>query len=216
MKVAVVGAGGHGKVVIDIVEQIKGMEIMGCINTYENELDRLQAYPIIGYPRDLSCLREIEGVFFAIGDNYKRGQWVQHIQALYPHLVYPVAMHPQSICAKDATIEKGVVIGTGAIVQTGAQVGAFSLINTGAILEHDSVMEAFSSLAPASCTGGGVKIGAYTAIGMHATLLQRVKVGDYSVIGAGAVVTRDIQPCMVAYGVPAKSIRERTKDEAYL
>jgi acetyltransferase-like isoleucine patch superfamily enzyme len=46
-------------------------------------------------------------------------------------------------------------------------------------------------------------------IGVGAIILPGVRIGRATQIGAGAVVTQDIPPCSVAFGVPAKVIRNR-------
>lgn len=54
-----------------------------------------------------------------------------------------------------------------------------------------------------------VTIGNDVWIGHGAVLLPGVTVGDGAVVGAGAVVSRDIDPFVIAGGVPARPIRER-------
>lgn len=45
-------------------------------------------------------------------------------------------------------------------------------------------------------------------IGMNSLVLKGVRIGHNSVIGAGSVVTKDIPPCAVVAGNPARVIRE--------
>jgi maltose O-acetyltransferase len=44
-------------------------------------------------------------------------------------------------------------------------------------------------------------------LGTRATVLKGVRIGHDAVIGAGSVVTRDVPPCSVAAGVPARIVR---------
>lgn len=48
-------------------------------------------------------------------------------------------------------------------------------------------------------------------IGNNAYISEGVRIGDHSVIGANAVVTEDIEPNVLAGGIPAKPIRELEK-----
>lgn len=212
----IIGAGGHGKVVLEIIREIGGIEVKGFINIYDNEISEVMGYPIVGNPHNLSALKSVDYAFFAIGDNYKRGEWVKKVKASYEGLEYKALIHPKSIVARGVKIGEGSIVCAGAVLQTCSKVHSFCIVNTLALLEHDGVMEDLSSLAPHSCTGGGVWIGRYTAIGLNATLLQRIKVGEHTVIGAGAVVTHDLRDHIVAYGSPARAIRERVKGESYL
>ena len=47
------------------------------------------------------------------------------------------------------------------------------------------------------------------SLGANATIVCGVAIGERAFVGAGAVVTKDLPPMVVAGGVPAKVIRER-------
>lgn len=55
-------------------------------------------------------------------------------------------------------------------------------------------------------------IGKNVWITTNVTILPGVRIGNNSVIGAGGVVTRDIPPNVLAFGVPSKSIRKIERD----
>lgn len=60
-----------------------------------------------------------------------------------------------------------------------------------------------------------IVINDYAWIGANATILQGVKIGKGAVVCAGAVVTKDVDDYCVVAGMPAKTIRHRTKDLNY-
>lgn len=64
-------------------------------------------------------------------------------------------------------------------------------------------------------TGGPVVIGDYVYIGTRVTVLPGVTIGKGAVVASGAVVTRDVAPFAVVGGVPARFIRERSRDLRY-
>lgn len=60
-----------------------------------------------------------------------------------------------------------------------------------------------------------VVIDDYVVIGTRVTILPGVHVGKGAVIASGAVVTHDVEPYTVVGGVPAKFIKNRSRDLQY-
>ena len=60
-------------------------------------------------------------------------------------------------------------------------------------------------------TKGDIVIGEFACIGSHTTILPGVKIGCSAIIGAHSLVKTDIPDNAVAYGVPAKIVKEKTK-----
>lgn len=59
------------------------------------------------------------------------------------------------------------------------------------------------------CSKGVVVIGSNVWLGDKVTILPNVKIGDGAIIGANSVVTKDIPPCCVAVGIPAKIVKSK-------
>jgi acetyltransferase-like isoleucine patch superfamily enzyme len=76
-------------------------------------------------------------------------------------------------------------------------------------MEHDIDSPEFAERA------GEVVIDDYVVIGTRVTILPGVHIGKGAVVATGAVVTKDVPPYMLVGGVPAKPIRERSKDLRY-
>jgi sugar O-acyltransferase (sialic acid O-acetyltransferase NeuD family) len=105
---------------------------------------------------------------------------------------FPVITHAASVVASDAMLGLGSQVLAGAVVQPGAVVGRNVIINTGAIVEHDCRVSDHAHLAPGVVLCGGVSIGEETHIGAGAVVLNGLSVGKRAVVAAGAVVTTDI------------------------
>ena len=58
-------------------------------------------------------------------------------------------------------------------------------------------------------TKGGISIGRDVWIGTHATLLDGVHVGDHAIVGACALVNKDVPDYAIAYGIPARAMKDR-------
>ena len=58
-----------------------------------------------------------------------------------------------------------------------------------------------------------VLIGNYAWIGRDATILPGVTINEGAIVGMGAVVPKDVPPCAIAVGNPAKIVGYRDQDE---
>jgi acetyltransferase-like isoleucine patch superfamily enzyme len=104
----------------------------------------------------------------------------------------------------------------GAIVNCGSSVGEFAVLNTQCSADHDCILGSYSSLAPGARLGGRVVIGEFSAIGIGAVIREGITIGNHTVVGAGSTVLRDLPSHVVAYGTPARVIRQRNPGDSYL
>jgi sugar O-acyltransferase (sialic acid O-acetyltransferase NeuD family) len=218
MRVVIFGAGGHARVIADMLE-CRGSEIAGLIASDLPAGTLRFGYSVIGSESDLPALFDefrIEAGVMAVGDNWGRGQFVARIQAISPALRFIPVIHPSACIGRDVVIGEGTVIMAGTVVNSGANIGPFGIVNTKASLGHDASMGSFASLAPGVTIGGNAMIGDYSAVSLGASVIHRIEIGPHSVIGAGSVVVRDIPGRVVAFGVPAKVVRGRMPNEPYL
>lgn len=215
--IALYGAGGHAKAVVDAVEKQGVYTIRGLLDDNRPSDSQFYGYEILGGLEWLSnCRGVIDGIIVAIGDNWTRAILAEKIRKAAPSIPFATVIHPS------AQIARGAVIGVGSVIMAGAAVGSDSIVGEHAVmyplasLDHDSRTGNFTSFAPKAATGGGVTIGDFTAIAIGATLVHSVSIGEHCVIGAGATVLGNIPSHTVAYGTPARAVRERSAGERYL
>ncbi len=202
------GAGGHANVVIDAVR---------CAGQYQVEalVDDVGAVAApeahgIRIVRNLDQLRRIraDGVdrlHVAIGACAARARIAEQAQALGFALVE--LRHPAAIVSPRAEVAAGAFLAAGSIVGPSARVGTGVIVNTRASVDHDCEVYAWSHIAPGATLGGRVVVGRETWIGIGACVREGIRIGARVMVGAGAVVLRDIPDETVAYGVPARAIR---------
>ena len=217
--IAVVGASGHAKVVIDIIEREGKHRIAGLVDR-SGEVGTIHfGYEIIGRDEDLANLVDaysLTGAVVAIGDNWIRFQAVRAIEGNVPGFGVVTVVHPSAQIAQGATIGAGTVIMAGAVINPDSRIGRGCILNTNSSIDHDAEMGDFSSLAPNAATGGNVCIGECAAVGLGACVLEGRRVGEHSIVGAGATVLNDIPGFVVAYGTPARVVRSRAAGDRYL
>jgi tetrahydrodipicolinate N-acetyltransferase len=103
-----------------------------------------------------------------------------------------------------AVINIGAVIGAGTMIDMNAVVGARALVGTDCHIGAGAVLAGV--LEPPSADP--VVIEDRVLVGANAVVLEGCRVGAGSVIAAGAVVTSDIGPGVVAAGQPARVLKD--------
>jgi sugar O-acyltransferase (sialic acid O-acetyltransferase NeuD family) len=215
--IVLIGAGGHAKVVMDIIEKSGVYRIQGLIDQQKPKGTQVYGYEVLGDESILPALQaEIYGGIVAIGDNWARSRMVSTIQSMAPGFTFITAIHPSAEIARGALIGEGSVVMAGAIVNSDTSIGKHCIVNTKASVDHDCTMGDFSTLAPRATTGAHVTLGDYSVISLGANVVHSIDIGEHTVIGAGATVLSRIESYVVAYGVPAKVIRKRVAGERYL
>jgi sugar O-acyltransferase (sialic acid O-acetyltransferase NeuD family) len=216
MKIIIVGAGGHGQVVADILLRMK--EHDGAIDPIGYLDDNIGLHghcflsvPVLGSVNHLSDIPH-DCVIVAVGDNQIRKTIFNEL--LSRGEVMAIACHPRTIIAPDAIIGPGAMICAGVIVNPGANIGCNVILNTGSTIDHHNKIEDHVHIAPGAHLGGEVCIGTGSLVGIGATVMPGRFVGARCIIGAGALVQKDIPDGSIAIGVPARIVKTSITSKA--
>jgi sugar O-acyltransferase (sialic acid O-acetyltransferase NeuD family) len=209
MKIIIIGAGGHARVVYENLRHDKNMDVVAFVdNQIRGSDERIMGIPVLGPHSVVLKLIDdgVKGFVVAVGDNKIRAE---HFNNFIKMGLDPVnAIHPTSTIAYDVKIGKGVVICMSANISTGAQIGNNTIINTNAIIEHEDVIEDHVHIGPGSSLAGRVKVKKGTFVGIGCIVKEYTTIGENCIIGAGSVVLNDIPDNSIAVGTPAKKIKK--------
>jgi len=211
------GAGGHAKVIVDIIERQGIYTISGFLDDYKEPKSEIYGYEVLG---GKDFIREevgdVSAGIVALGDNWLRKTVVEEIKRIKPNFRFISAIHPSSSVGRGVIIQEGSVVMAGSIINSDAEIGEHCIINTKSSVGHDAILSDFVTVAPNATVAGGSKIGECTTMSMSSSVIHGKEIGAHTVIGAGATVLDNIPSFVVAYGTPAKVIRTRVESDRYL
>lgn len=206
-KVIGLGAGGHAKVVIEILQLMGNYELVGLLDPIQELWGaEVLGVPVLGADDLLAELYDqgLRWAFIGLGTVGNSQSRIQLYKKICQHGFRLVpAIHPQAIISPSAQLGDGPTIMAGSIINAKALLGDDVIINTGAIVEHDCLLGDHVHIATGAQLAGDVKIGDCTHIGMGASIRQGITIGSGVVVGAGAVVVKDVAPNSIVAGVPA-------------
>ena len=216
IRVVGLGAGGHAKVVIEILRASSDVEVVGLLDIREALWGTaVVGVPVLGGDRLLPELRAqgIEHVFIGVGsrgDMEPRRRLYMHAQSLGLRAVS--AVHPSATISRSATIGHGVTIMPEVIVNAEARLGDNVILNSGAIVEHDCVIGDHVHIATGARLAGSVAVGEGTHVGAGACVRDSCRIGRDVIVGAGTVVVKDVPNNVVVVGSPARLLRHRARE----
>ena len=208
MKVVIIGAGGHGKVVLDILRAQGKHDPAGFVDTTPALTGTVVGgKPVFGPPNLLPKLRQrgIDGAIVAIGDCRVRAQYARVLREQGFELIN--AIHPSACVSPTAAIGHNVVIAPQAAVCTEAKIGDSVILNTGSIVDHECEIGEGAHICPGVQLAGRVRVGPGAWVGIGANVIQCLSIGEYALVGAGAVVIRDVPAYATVVGCPARVIK---------
>ena len=212
MKLGIIGAGGHGKVVGDIALSLNYNQIF-----YFDDINKSKEIKFLGdYAGKINKINEYKAIPFivAIGDNNKRKKiFFEFIKKEYKIISL---IHPSSFVSKYAKIGKGSVVMPKTVINASTKISNSCIINTSSSIDHDNQFKDFSSTGPGVKTGGNVSLGERSHIGIGSSVKQGVKIYEDCIIGANSYVNKNCEKKSLYFGSPIKKIKIRNKFENYL
>lgn len=206
------GAGGHAKVVAEILRLSDDYEFIGLLDPRQELWNtEVLGIPVLG---DDSLLPELyeRGIRYAfiglgtVGDTRPRRLLYEKTRRQGFQVVQ--AIHPQAVVAQSVKIGYGPTIMAGVVINAAAQLGDNVIVNTGAIIEHDCVVGNHVHIATGARLASTVHVGEGAHIGLGSSIRQRIHIGRNAIIGAGAVVVDDVPDNVVVTGIPARILKK--------
>lgn len=203
----VIGAGGHGCVVLDALLS-RELEVIGFVDADPNLHGRAtQGVPVLGSDAEILSfapddIRLVNGIGSTRSPTKRAAAFDQMTKNGYR---FATVIHANGIVSGSARIQEGAQVMAGAVVQPGCDIGSNAIVNTRASIDHDVMAGRHAHIAPGATVSGNVTIGERAHVGAGATVIQNISIGARALVAAGAVVINDVGEDACVMGVPAKA-----------
>ena len=192
--VIILGAGGHAKVVADVL-RLSGRTIIGVVDSNFKKETLCFGLCVLGADDTIEqykCddVELVNGVGSLPGNNDRLNLSQQMRTKGYK---FATVIHPSAVVSESVKLNEGVQIMASCVVQADTIIGLDTIINTGSLIDHDCKIEGNCHIAPGVTLCGGIHVGDGTHIGAGSVVLQNITIGLNTVVAAGSVVYRNIE-----------------------
>lgn len=206
MKVIIIGAGGHGRVVLDALLAGQEHRVIGLLDDREGLIgQKIRGVPVIGNIKsidtDMYKADKDIGIVIGIGDNQCRTRIYSLVRDKGFNLIN--ALHPAAVISPEIRLGRGIVALANSVINCGSIVEDNVIINTSASVDHDCHIGKHAHIAPGVHLAGNVSVGEGSFLGVGTVVIPGVNIGKWAIAAAGAVVIRDVPDNILVKGVPA-------------
>jgi sugar O-acyltransferase (sialic acid O-acetyltransferase NeuD family) len=165
-RIAIIGAGGHGKVVCDAILAQNEYVINGFVDvSLPVGTVVINGYQVIANQNNLESLKsQVDFFIVAIGDNKIRN----HVFELAKAILKPaIVIHPSAVVGSDVQIGSGTVVLANSVINASSKIGENVIVNSRVVVDHDCVIGNDIHLSIGTMVGSNSKInnGYLSAIG---------------------------------------------------
>ena len=185
--IIILGAGGHGRSIADVIEEVEGFRIVGFLDDYREKGTSFCDYAVLGKFKSVPNFVSVN-VGFAIGiGQIETPKLRKNLFDLVTQSggAMPSVVSPHSYVSPNAAIGRGTSVFHGAVVNAGAVIGENCIVNSMALIEHDVRIEDHCHISTGARVNGGVEVGEGSFVGSGAVILHGKKISPFSIIPAG-------------------------------
>lgn len=220
-EIIIIGSGAHSRVVYNEILNLNYYKVLGFYNPLPSDINCIEKFcqkKHLQYFQKHSIkniLRKKVKFLICVGNNSLRENIYKNFDNYKKKINWAKIISVNAKISNDVQIGKGSIIMSSATVQSGTIIGNHCIINSSCSIDHDNNFKNFSSCAPGVITGGNVKVGKKTFIGIGAILSNNINIENEVIIGANSLVLKNCKKNSIFYGSPAKFIKKNDKKINY-
>lgn len=193
--ILLVGAGGHARACIDVIEQEGSFAVAGLVGQSVEVGSQVLGHTVLGTDAELPGLAGKYLHALVATGQIKTPEPRMRLFSILQHAGYslPVIVSPRAYVSPHASLGAGTIVMHGAVVNAGAIIGQNCIINSQSLVEHDAVVSDHCHIATGAVINSGVRVGTGTFIGSNSSVRQGIRIGDGCVVGMGQRVLSDCE-----------------------
>ena len=195
-KIVLIGAGGHAKACIEVIESAGEFSIAQILGKSSEIGLSVLGHVIKHTDADLALLREeYEYAFIGIGQMHNpilRREILSNLLNLGYQI--PAIISKHAIVSSKAKIGTGSIVMNGAILNADCTVGKNVIVNSSALLEHDVFVDDDCHISTRVTINGNSRIGQGTFLGSGTVIRNGIEIGENSFVNMGSVITESLPP----------------------
>jgi sugar O-acyltransferase (sialic acid O-acetyltransferase NeuD family) len=203
----VVGAGGFARELRQFIPQCfpaDSVRLKGFLSHNPHDLERFNiSEPILSAPEKYQP-EAADRFLLGIGDIEHRRRVTEELVAR--GAIFLSLIHPTAYVDPNAKLGTGCVIYPFVTVMNEAKLGDFVAMNIYSSAGHDTQIGQYCNLSPYATMNGFSVLEDDVFLGTHSTVLASNRVGKGSKVSANSVVTQDVRPHNLVFGVPGRHI----------
>jgi sugar O-acyltransferase (sialic acid O-acetyltransferase NeuD family) len=208
-KLAIIGAAELGSLVLHLAKETGKYTVVGFYDD-RSKLGSFEGQPLLGKVSDIEkdfIDKKFDQLVVAVGYNHMAVRKKLFLD-LSSSIPFATIIHPSAIVHHSSSVGSGSIIFPGCVIDQYANVGNNVLLNTAVTIAHHSNVGDHCFITPRVALAGRVTIGTSCFIGIGAIVKDEITIGDNCILGAGSLVLKSIEKNKLAYGSPAKVIKD--------
>jgi sugar O-acyltransferase (sialic acid O-acetyltransferase NeuD family) len=201
----IVGAGAFARELRQFIPQsfpAGAVKLKGFLSNNPHDLDRFRiSEPILGDPEGYTP-KENDRFVLAIGEIDNRRRVTEGLKSRGAKFL--TLIHPTAYVDSTAILGEGCIVYPFATIMNDVQLGDFVSLNLYSSAGHDTKIGRHCNLSPYATMNGFSILEDEVFLGTHSSVLAYHRVGRGSKVSANSVVTQDVQPHTLVFGVPGR------------
>ena len=210
-KIAIFGAGGFGREVHMLIEQInaakKEYDFIGYFDDGIEKGKLINGFPVLGSIAEINAYDSPISIVCAVALPATKKSIIRKIDN--PLVNYPTLIHPNVLIGNMQynKIGVGCILCAGVVITVNIEIGNHVILNLACTVGHDTVIEDYCSFMPTVNISGEVLCEEAVYVGTGAKINNQTTIGKNTIVGSGAIVVKSLPADCTAVGSPAKPIK---------